>query len=66
MKLHASAIEELVSLFHVHGGTPDEAKLKKLIAEIDFTPYEQKTTPDQNMVLVMTKTFLKALNANRT
>jgi hypothetical protein len=53
-------------LFHVHGGTPDEAKLKRLIADIDFTPYEQKTTPDQAMVLVMTKTFLKALNANRT
>ena len=65
MKLHASAIEKLVALFHTYGGTPDEVKLKRLIQQLDFTPYERKTTPDQDMILVLTEDYVKALNPHR-
>ncbi len=62
MKLHSSAIEEIVSLCDVHGGTPDNVKLKKILADIDFTPYEQKSG-NQDMILVLTKRFIQELNA---
>ena len=65
MKLHASAIEKLISLFHVHGGTPDEVRLKRMIQELDFTPYERKTTEDQEIILVLTEEYVKALNVRR-
>lgn len=65
MKLHASAIEKLISLFNTYGGSPDEVKLKRFIQELDFTPYEQKTTADQQMILVLTSDYIKALNGNK-
>jgi len=65
MKLHASAIEKLISLFNTYGGSPDEVKLKKFIQNLDFTPYEQKTTVDQQMILVLTEDYVKALNNKR-
>ena len=64
MKLHASAIDKLVDLFNTYGGSPDEVKLRKLIQQLDFTPYEQKTTIEQQMILVLTTDYLKALNTN--
>lgn len=66
MKLHASAIEKIVDLFNVHGGSPGEAKVRKLLSSLDFTPYEQKTTPDQAMILVLTQDYIKALNSTHT
>jgi hypothetical protein len=65
MKLHASAIEKLISLFNTYGGSPDEVKLKRFIQDLDFTPYEQKTTVDQQMILVLTQDYVKALNSNK-
>lgn len=65
MKLHASAIDKLISLFNTYGGSPDEVKLRKLVQDLDFTPYEQKTTPDQQMILVLTSDYIKALNNKR-
>ena len=62
MKLHASAIEKLIAMFNTYGGSPDEAKLKRLINDLDFTPYEQKTTVDQQMILVLMSDYIKALN----
>lgn len=65
MKLHASAIEKLVALFNTYGGSPDEVKLKRFIQDLDFTPYEQKTTAEQQMILVLTEDYVKALNSKR-
>lgn len=61
MKLHGSAIEKLVYLMQTYGGKPDESVLKKYIAALDFTPYERKTS-GQEMILVLTEDYLKALN----
>jgi hypothetical protein len=65
MKLHASAIDKLISLFNTYGGSPDEVKLRKLVQDLDFTPYEQKTTAEQQMILVLTSDYIKALNNKR-
>lgn len=65
MKLHASAIEKLISLFNTYGGSPDDIKLKRFIQNLDFTPYEQKTTAEQQMILVLTEDYIKALNNKR-
>lgn len=64
MKLHASAIEKLIALFHTYGGSPDEVKLKRLIQQMDFTPYERKQG-DQDMILVLTEDYVKALQPKR-
>jgi len=65
MKLHASAIDKLISLFNTYGGSPDEVKLRRLVQDLDFTPYEQKTTAEQQMILVLTSDYIKALNNKR-
>ena len=65
MKLHSTAIEKLISLFNTYGGSPDEVKLKRWIAGLEFTPYERKTTHEQEMVLVLAEDYVKALNARR-
>ena len=65
MKLHASAIQKLIDLFQTYGGSPDEVKLKRFIQNLDFTPYERKTTADQDMILVLTEDYVKALNPHR-
>ena len=61
MKLHPTAIRKLIDLFHVYGGSTDETKLRAFIQDLDFTPYEQKTTKEQAMVLVLTSDYMKEL-----
>lgn len=65
MKLHPSAIEKLLHMVQAYGGSPDEVKLKKIIAAMDFTPYERKTTNEQEVILVLTEDYVKALNTKR-
>lgn len=66
MKLHASVIEKILLLVQNHGGTsPDDVKLKAMIAAMEFTPYERKTTQDQEVVLVLTEDYVKALTVKR-
>lgn len=62
MKLHPTAINKLIEMFHLHGGTMDENRLKGHISNLDFTPYERKTTADQEMILVLTEDYIKSLN----
>lgn len=62
MKLHATAINKLIELFHLHGGATDEHRLKAYLANLDFTPYERKTTANQEMILVLTEDFIKSMN----
>jgi hypothetical protein len=66
MKLHSSAIDKLLTLFQNYGGTsPDDVKLKNMIASMEFTPYERKLTSDQEVVLVLTEDYVKALTNKR-
>lgn len=63
MKLHVTAVNKLIELFHLHGGSADEARLKKFISNLDFTPYGRQTTPDQEVILVLTEDYTKQLNS---
>lgn len=62
MKLHASAINKIVHLSHLYGGSTDEAKLRAFLNQLDFTPYERRTTENQEIILVLTEDFTKELN----
>lgn len=63
MKLHGTVVEKLVYLFHTYGGKPNESVLKKHLSLLDLTPYERKTTHDQDIILVSTEDYLKELNS---
>ena len=62
MKLHSTVIEKLLYLVKNYGGFQDERKLKAHLDALDLTVYERKTTPNQEMVLVLTEDYVKKLN----
>lgn len=62
MKLHPSVIEKLLYLYKNYGGFQDEKKLKAHLNALDLTVYERKTTPNQEMILVLTEDYVKNLN----
>jgi len=62
MKLHPSVIEKLLLIYTNFGGFQDEKKLKDQLLKLDLTPYERKTTQDQEVILVDTEEYMKMLN----
>ena len=62
MKLHPSVIEKLLRIYVNFGGFQDERKLKEQLLKLDLTPYERKTTQDQEVILVDTDEYMKMLN----
>jgi hypothetical protein len=60
MKLHQSAVDKILYLVANYSGHKDEQKLRKYIEEMDFTPYERKTS-NQDVILVLTEEYIKAL-----
>ena len=62
MRLHTSTIEKLLQIYANFGGFPDERKLKEQLFQLDLTPYERKTTQNQEIILVLTEDYLKLLN----
>lgn len=48
-----------------YAGSPNEAKVKNLLNELDFTPYERKLNESQEIVLVTTEDFVNALKNNK-
>lgn len=62
MKLHTSVIEKLLNIYANFGGFQDERKLKQQLLMLDLTPYERKTTSDQEVILVDTEEYMKMLN----
>lgn len=62
MRLHPSVIEKLIYLYETYGGYSDERKLRTALNNLDLTPYERKTTNDQEMILVLTEEYMKALS----
>ena len=65
MKLHGSAIEKIVQICTTYAGSPNESKIKKMLSEIDFTPYERKLNENQDIVLVLTEDFVNELKNKR-
>ena len=65
MKLHTSVIEKLLQIYANYGGFQDERKLKEQLLKLDLTPYERKTTVDQEVILVDTEDYMKMLNNQR-
>ncbi len=61
MKLHHTAIEKIVNICITYAGSPNETKIKNLLAEIDFTPYERKQNDKQDIILVTTEDYVRAL-----
>ena len=53
MKLHSSAIKEMVKIFETHGGHRGNEWVFKLLAELDLSTYHQTSTGRE--VLVLTK-----------
>jgi len=64
MKLHHSAIEKIVNICITYAGSPNEVKIRNLLNQLDFTPYERKLNDNQDIVLVTTEDFVKALKDN--
>jgi len=62
MKLHSSVIEKLLQIYTNYGGFQDERKLREQLLKLDFTPYERKSTVDQEVILVLTDDYMKQLN----
>ena len=59
MKLHESAIKELIRIFQVHGGHREEWRLGHELAKVDLSAYNQQSTGKE--VLVLSKDIRKAL-----
>lgn len=56
MKLHPTLINKLIEVYTVNSGWAGEEKLKKALANFDFTVYTQQ---DGNQILVSTEQFNK-------
>lgn len=52
MKLHQTLVENLVVLFEVNSGWPEQKRLREALRKLDVTVYTQK---DGTEVLVSTK-----------
>ena len=57
MKLHESAIKELVRIFETHGGHREEWRLKSILRDLDLSVYRQASTGKN--ILVETKKLLE-------
>lgn len=61
MKLHKSVVDKLLYLFQNYGGFQNDVKLRGMIENMDLTPYERKTTVNQEIILVLTEDYVKEL-----
>lgn len=59
MKLHRSVVDKLLSIYTNFGGFSNETKLKQQLEKLDLTPYERKTTENQEVILVLTDEYVK-------
>jgi hypothetical protein len=53
MKLHSSAIKELIRIFETHGGHKGNAVVFERISDLDLSLYNQRSTGRD--VIVLTK-----------
>lgn len=64
MRLHNSVVEKLLYMFQNYGGHERDTKLRRMIEEVDLTPYERRNTPGQEVILVLTEDYMKQLAGN--
>lgn len=57
MKLHNTAINNLIRIFTTYGGHKGESKLREQLSKIDFSSYQQQSG---RQVLVLTEELRKA------
>jgi hypothetical protein len=65
MKLHPSVVTKLLDLYANFGGFQNETKLRDQLENLDFTPYERKTTAAQETIIVLTEDYLKELQKRK-
>jgi len=65
MKLHKSVVDKILQIYVNYGGFQDERRLREHLDKLDFTPYERKSTDNQEIILVLTEDYLKELNNKR-
>lgn len=64
MVLHNSVQTKIIELYKTYSGHTYESKLRKALSEMDFTPYEQKTTG--GFCIVLMSDYMKALRGAPT
>lgn len=62
MKLHNSVIQKIIQIYTNYGGFQDEVRLRNALNSLDLTPYERKSTQNQEIILVLTEDYLNQLN----
>lgn len=65
MRLHPSVVEKILYLYQTYGGHERDTKLRRLVQELDLTPYERKNTPGQEVILVLTEDYIKQLSGTK-
>ena len=62
MKFHPKLVAQLVTLFEVNSGWPEQRKLREALAEFDVTVYKSQNGTE---VLVSTKELQKQLREQK-
>lgn len=60
MRMHVSVVNKLMYLFQNYGGHERDAKLRKMLEEVDLMPYERQSG-SQEVILVLTEDYMKQL-----
>ena len=64
MRLHPTVQHKIMELYKTYSGHSHELKLRTALAQLDFTPYESKTTGEFCVVLM--SDYMKALRGSPT
>jgi len=64
MRLHPTVQHKIMELYKTYSGHNHEMKLRRSFADLDFTPYESKTSGDFCVVLM--SDYMKALRGSPT
>ena len=62
MRLHKSVVDKIIQIYTNYGGFPDEVRLRRHLEALDLTPYERKSTENQEIILVPTEDYIKELS----
>ena len=61
MKLHDTAIEQLIKMFTTYGGYREESRLREALKNTDFSEYKRQTGA-QETILVLTEDLIRSQN----
>jgi len=63
MSLHPNAFEKVMYFFDLYSGYDSEKKLRGVLSNMDFTPYERKMG-SHDTILVLTEEYTKTLQGS--